>query len=114
MNFYIGDSFAEIKPSDESAEIDDDLFVYICRISEKMTYNLGALCDIDPYNDVKIQKSEVVNLIQVGRCILENSLLSNYKCRYEGRTEGEQRIRETIQIAEKAITEKKGLISVGD
>ena len=110
MNFYIGNSINELDINDLSVEFSDELLDFICKKSQQLLYDIGRLYDIDPYSDMEISSNDLSEIIKKCRYILDESLIENYK----EREEGNQMLHELIKIAEKAMIEKKGLISIGD
>ncbi len=110
MNFYIGNSIDEIEEQDTNIEFSDDLIDFIYKFRRKMLYDARKLYHINPYSDVEISKNDLPQIIEICEYILDASLLQNY----QDLEEGEQMLKNLIEISQKAITENSGLISIGD
>ena len=110
MNFYIGDSIDNIDLSDSNVEFSDDLINYIYKLRDKSSFDMSKLYEIDPYDDIEIPNKDVFEIIKICKHILDLSLLENYK-EYD---EGNQMLKELLEIAESAIKKNIGLISIGD
>ena len=110
MNFYIGNSIDNVELSDFNVEFNDELINFIYKLRDKSSSDMGKLYEIDPYDDIEIPNKDVFEIIKICRCILDLSLLKDY----EEYDEGNQMLKELLEIAECAIKKGKGLISIGD
>lgn len=109
MNFYIGNSIDEIEEQDTNIEFSDDLIDFIYKFRRKMLYDARKLYRINPYSDVEISKNDLPQIIEICEYILNASFQN-----YQDLEEGEQMLKNLIEISQKAITENSGLISIGD
>ncbi len=71
---------------------------------------MHQLCEINPYDDVEISKNDLKQIIQICKCILDNKLL----CDYDEPDEGNQMLKDLVELAQKALLKDLGLISIGD
>ena len=110
MNFYIGNSISDINASDENIEFSDELIEFIYKLNTKSPFDMNKLCEINPYADVEISKKDLSRIIDICNCILRESALEDY----EEPDEGTEMLLNLVQIAQKALKEEAGLVSVGD
>lgn len=110
MNFYIGNSINEINIKGKNVEFSDELMNYIYQLKEETTYSLQQLFGIDPYADIEIPKDDIPEIISICNYILAEALLENYA----ERDEGIEMVSNLERIAQKALSEQMGLISIGD
>ncbi|MGN0386185.1 MAG: hypothetical protein ACI4EX_09905 [Lachnospiraceae bacterium] len=71
---------------------------------------MRKLYEIDPYGDVEISKNDLPQIIKVCNYILETFLLQTY----EEPDEGNQMLKDLVEIAQKALSGDLGLVSIGD
>ncbi len=110
MNFYIGNSIDEINEQDVNVEFSDELIDFIYKLKEQVSFDMSKLYEIDPYDDVEISKNDLFQIVEICNYILDTSLLQNY-----GETdEGNQMLRDLIEITQKAMSRDLGLVSIGD
>ena len=83
-------------------------FVY--KLSKQDAFDMSKLYEIDPYADVEISKSDLSEIIEICNYILDTSLIQNY----EEPDEGNQMLKNLVQIAQEAQSRNLGLISIGD
>lgn len=110
MNFYIGNSRDDIKEQDYNVEFSDELIDFIYKLNEKVSFDMRQLCGINPYDDVEISKNDLKQIIQICRYILDNKLLYDY----DEPDEGNQMLKDLVELAQKALLKDLGLISIGD
>lgn len=110
MNFYIGNSIDEIKEQDYNVEFSDELIDYIYKLNEKVSFDMHQLCEINPYDDVEISKDALMLIIQTCEYLLDNKLLFDY----DEPDEGNQMLKDLVELAQKALLNDLGLISIGD
>jgi hypothetical protein len=110
MNFYLGNLNSNIKINDKNAEFSDELNEYIYNIRNKSSRDMSILYNIDPYSDVEIPINKVVEIISICKYLIESDLLSNYDDYDEAILE----LQELIKIAEEAIVNGVGIVSIGD
>ena len=110
MNFYIGNSIDEIKEQDYNVEFSDGLIDFIYKLNEKVSFDMHQLCEINPYDDVEISKDTLMHIIQICEYILDNKLLYDYG----EPDEGNQMLKDFVELAQKALLKDLGLISIGD
>lgn len=110
MTFYIASSIDKIEPSDFSAEISDELFEFICRQQRNVAFDMGKLTALDPYGDTEVPLSDLDEIIETCRYILEQDLLQSY----DDPDEGEQMLQDLISAAQTAKAQNLCLFSVGD
>ncbi len=110
MNFYIGNSIDEINKQEYNVEFNDELIGFIYKLSEKVPFDMHKLYEINPYDDVKISKADLEQIIQICKYILDNELLRGY----EEPDEGNHMLKALLELAQKALLRGMGLISVGD
>ena len=110
MNFYIGNSIDEIKEQDYNVEFSDGLIDFIYKLNEKVSFDMHQLCEINPYDDVEISKDTLMHIIQICEYILDNKLLYDY----DEPDEGNQMLKDFVELAQKALLKDLGLISIGD
>lgn len=110
MNIYIGNSLSEINTGDDNVEFSDELMDFIYKLRTKNVFDMNKLYEIDPYADVEISKMDLPRIIDICNYILRESLLEDYV----EQDEGTGMVLDLIQIAQKALKEDRGLVSVGD
>lgn len=110
MNFYIGNSINEIDEQDVNIEFSDELLDFVYKLSKQDSFDMSKLHEIDPYADVEISKSDLSEIIEICNYILDTSLIQNY----EEPDEGNQMLKNLVQIAQEAQSRNLGLISIGD
>lgn len=110
MNFYIGNSIEEIDEQELNVEFSDELINFIYKLRGQTSVDINKLYKIDPYDDVVVSKSDLVQIIEICNYILDTSLLRNY----EEFDEGNQMLHDLVKISQKAISRGLGLISIGD
>ena len=110
MNFYIGNSINEIDKQDVNVELSDELIDFIYRLSKSEPFNMSKLCEINPYCDIEISKNDLSQIIEVCNYILDTSLLQTY----EEPDEGNQMLKDLVEIAQEARSKGLGLVSIGD
>lgn len=110
MNFYIGNSIDEINEQDYNIEFSDELIDFIYKMNEKVAFDMHKLYEINPYDDVEISKNDLRQIIQICMYILDNKLLHDY----EEPDEGNQMLKDLVELAQKALSKDLGLISIGD
>lgn len=110
MNFYIGNSIDEINEQEYNVEFNEELIDFIYKLSVKVSFDMHKLYEINPYDDVKISKDDLWQIIQICKYILDNELLHGY----EEPDEGNQMLKDLLELAQKALLKDLGLISIGD
>lgn len=110
MNFYIGNSINEIDEQDVNVEFSDELLDFVYKLSKHSSFDMSKLYEINPYVDVEISKSDLSQIIEICNYILDTSLLQNY----EEPDEGNQMLKDLVEIAQKAQSRDLGLVSIGD
>ncbi len=110
MNFYIGNSIDDIDERDVNVEFSDELIDFIYKLSKQVSFDMSKLYEIAPYDDVVISKNDLSQMAEICNYILDASLLQNY----EELDEGNQMLRDLIEIIQKAMSRDLGLISIGD
>ena len=110
MNFYIGNSINEIDEQDVNVEFSDELLDFVYKLSKHGSFDMSKLYEINPYVDVEISKSDLSQIIEVCNYILDTSLLQDY----EEPDEGNQMLKDLVEIAQKAQSRDLGLVSIGD
>lgn len=110
MNFYIGDSIELINPKDDNVEICDELLEYIYKISSEISISMGALCELDPYDDAVISEEHIIEIID----ICDYLILSGYMNNYNDVDEAIEEIYKLKAMAEQALSMEKCMVSIGD
>lgn len=110
MNFYIGNSIEEINTQGINVEFSDELIDFIYQLSKKSSFDMRRLYEIDPYDDTVIPPNDLPEIIKICQYLLAESLLRGYAEPDEGR----KMLQGLAGIAEKAISNNSGLVSVGD
>lgn len=110
MNFYMGNSIDEIDIQDFNIEFSDGLICFIDKLSRRISFDMSKLLEIDPYKDVEVSSKDLPQIIEICNYILGASLLQSY----EELDEGNQMLQDLVEIAQKAMSEGVGLISIGD
>lgn len=110
MNFYIGNSINEVDEQDVNVEFSDELLDFVYKLSKHDSFDMSKLYEINPYADVEIPKNDLPKIIEVCSYILDTSLLRNY----EEPDEGNQMLKDLVEIAQKAQSRDLGLVSMGD
>jgi len=110
MNFYIGNSIDKIKEQDCSVEFSDELIDFIYKLNKEVSFDMHQLYEINPYDDVKISKNDLKQIIQICKYLLDNKLLRDY----DEPDEGNQMLKDLMELAQKALLKDLGLISIGD
>ena len=110
MNFYIGNSIDEINVCDASVEFSDELISFIYKLSKDTSFDMSKLYNIDPYDDVVIPLEDVENIIDVCDFVLKKVPQQDY----EEIDEGNQMLKNLLEIAQRAKTRNLGLVSIGD
>ncbi|MDD6795986.1 MAG: hypothetical protein PUE01_11360 [Clostridiaceae bacterium] len=108
MNFYIAKSINEINQGDNNVEIDVELLEYLYLLKKQIPFTM--LFSIDPYDDVVIEKETITDIIKICNYILAVGLLD----KYEEVDYAIETVTNLIGIGERAILERKTLLSVGD
>lgn len=110
MNIYIGNSINEVELQDVNVEFSDELMDFIYKLRKQVQSDISKLCEINPYDDVEVSKNDLPSIIEVCNYILDASLLQNY----EKSEEGNQTLRDLVEIAKEAMSKDMGLVSIGD
>ena len=110
MNFYICNSIDEIDEQDVNVEFSDELIDFIYKLSKQESFDMSKLYEIDPYVDVEVSKNNLSQIIEVCNYIIDTSLLQTY----EEPDEGNQMLKDLVEIAKKALSRDLGLVSIGD
>ena len=110
MNFYVGNSINEIDEQDVNVEFSDELIGFVYKLSKQVTFDMSKLYEINPYVDVEVSKNDLSQIIAVCNYILNTSLLQTY----EEPDEGNQMLKDLVEIAKKAQSRDLGLVSIGD
>ena len=110
MDFYIGNDVDAIIPENRNVELIDELYEYLIRISNRLSFDFSPLCNIDPYDDVSINTSEVEKIANLCEVIIGQKLLDNY----EEPEEGYRMINDLLSLSKDAISMKCGILSIGD
>lgn len=100
----------EINEQDVNVEFSDELIDFICKLSKQEPFDMSKLYEINPYVNVEISKNDLSQIIEVCKYILDTSLLQTY----EEPDEGNQMLRDLVEIAQKARSKDFGLVSIGD
>ena len=110
MNFYIGNSIDEIDEQDVNVEFSDELIDFIYKLSKQESFDMSKLYEFDPFVDVEVSKNNLSQIIEVCNYIIDTSLLQTY----EEPDEGNQMLKDLVEIAKKALSRDLGLVSIGD
>lgn len=110
MNFYIGNSIEDIDEQDLNVEFSDELIDFIYKLSKQVSFDMRKLYEIDPYEDVEVSKDDISEIVEICNYILDTLLIQNYK----EPDEGKQMLQDLVEIAQKALSNGSGLISIGD
>ena len=110
MNFYMGNSIDEIDEQDSNVEFSDELIDFIYELNSQVELDMHQLYDVNPYDDVELSINDLPQIIEICKYILNAELLQDYK----EPDEGNQMLQDLVEIAQKAISKKLGLVSVGD
>ncbi|WP_252216786.1 MULTISPECIES: hypothetical protein [unclassified Clostridium] len=108
MNFYIAKSIDGVNEGDNNVEIEDELLEYLYSLKKQVPFTM--LYSIDPYNDVVIEEETITDIIKMCKYILEMRLLD----KYEDVDDAREALNNLVEIGERAIQEKKKLLSIGD
>ena len=106
----IGNSIDEINEQDINVEFCDELIDFIYKISGQVSFDMGKLYQISPYDDVEIPKKDLFQMAEICRYILDTALLQNY----EEPDEGRRMLQNLLEIIQKAMSGDLGLVSIGD
>ena len=71
---------------------------------------MSKLYEINPYIDAEVSKNDLAQIIEICNYILNTSLLQTY----EEPDEGNQMLKDLVEIAQKAQSRNLGLVSIGD
>ncbi len=114
MNFYIGNSVKIIQQNYNAYNVrfDAELCEHIYQKSKNIPFSMQKLFDIDPYNDVVIPKNDLPEIIDICDYILSSDMIKDYE--YEEPEEGMEEVRSLKRIAEEALANDCGLVSIGD
>ena len=96
MNFYIGNSINSLDVTQDNVEFSDELLDFICKKGKQLSYDMGKMYEIDPYDDLEISSTDLPLLIESCSRFLHNSILQDYS----DPDEGIQTMEEFIQIAQ--------------
>lgn len=110
MNFYIGNSVNEININDYNVELDDDLMSFINDLTKKNNIELSVLNDVDPYDDVVINNSELTKFLNTIKNIFSSNLLKEYND-YDIL---KNTLTDLMELIKCAISLETNLISIGD
>lgn len=110
MNFYMGNSVDEIDGQDNNVEFSDELIDFIYKLRRRASVDMHKLYEINPYADVEISKNDLQEIIEICEYILETELLHAYEEPYQGNL----MLQDLVEIAQKAISNNLGLVSIGD
>ena len=110
MNFYVGNSIDEIDEQDINIEFSDEPINYIYLMRNSVSCNMSKLYQIYPYGDVEVPKNDLPQLAQICKYILDTEMLNNY----DEEKEGIQMVQDLLDIVQKALSNNKGLVSIGD
>lgn len=110
MNFYMGNSIDEIDDQDVNVEFSDELIDFIYKMSGQLSFDVRKLYQINPYDDVEVSKSDLLQIIEICKGILDTTLLQNY----EEPDEGRKMLQDLMEISSKAVSRDLGLVSIGD
>lgn len=91
-------------------EFSDELINFIFKMNKRELFDMSKLYEIDPYDDVEIPQNDLSRIIEISNYILDKSLLQAY----EEPEEGNQMIKDLLEIAGEAQSRDLGLISIGD
>ena len=110
MNFYIGNKINEYDEYGQTVEVSDDLLSLIYRLRDKSECDLSALYTINPYEDVFVDFEQVKKIKEICWCLLlevEGLYIPDKKYMIDSLTG-------LLCLSDKAILQKKGLVSIGD
>lgn len=110
MNFYIGNSIENLDLSSENIEFSDELIEFVYQNESKMDFDSSSLSQIDPYKDVLICNTKLVEILN----ICENLLKTNILDSYDDFDEANESIKGLSDLCQLAITKNLSLISIGD
>lgn len=110
MNFYIGNSLNEIKMDDYNIEFSDDLLQYIYTHRKRIPVDSNVLFEVDPYSDILIAHENVEEIRNICSLCITTRIIENY----DNYDEAIEMIYDLLQLANSALLNKKGLISMGD
>lgn len=71
---------------------------------------MSKLYEINLYVDVEVSKNDLSQIIEICNYIIDTSLLQTY----EEPDEGNQMLKDLVEIAKKAQSRDLGLVSIGD
>ncbi|RKM54139.1 hypothetical protein D6853_14470 [Butyrivibrio sp. X503] len=110
MNIYLGDDVRSVDPADRNVELNDELLVFLSKISRGAEPDLSPICNIDPYADVSLNVSEVKEIAKLCETVIRDRLLDDH----EEAEEGYCIISDLMELANEAIAMNCGLVSIGD
>ena len=109
MNFYIGNSFEDLKITDRNIEIGDDLLEFLYKNNYIVDSKKFVLNEIDPYDDTVIDNSKLQQWLAMCNSIVSSKILEQYEDLDEAGN-----IEELIILIKEALKNDLNLIIIGD
>ena len=109
MNFYIGNSFEDLKITDRNIEICDDLLEFLYKNNYIVDSKKFVLNEIDPYDDTVIDNSKLQQWLAMCNSIVSSKILEQYEDLDEAGN-----IEELIILIKEALKNDLNLILIGD
>lgn len=109
MNFYIGNSFEDLKITDRNIEICDDLLEFLYKNNYIVDSKKFVLNEIDPYDDTVIDNSKLQQWLAMCNSIVSSKILEQYEDLDEAGN-----IEELIILIKEALKNDLNLIIIGD
>lgn len=110
MNFYIGKSIKALDLNSYNVEFSDELLEYIYKNRHVLNFETNILDQIDPYDDILLEKEQINNLKEICNRILNSNILHEY----EDFDEGKDSLVDLEKLCDEAIKNDLILISIGD
>lgn len=103
MNFYIGMSIENLDYNDYNVRIDEDLYE---EYLYKMGFEFKVINEIDPYENTILLKSDITLLINDCDMVIDS----------ENKIDKEfiKEMKELKQLCQKALSDNKNIICIGD
>ena len=109
MNFYIGNSFEDLKITDRNIEICDDLLEFLYKNNYIVDSKKFVLNEIHPYDDTVIDNSKLQQWLAMCNSIVSSKILEQYEDLDEAGN-----IEELIILIKEALKNDLNLIIIGD
>ncbi|MCM1507483.1 MAG: hypothetical protein NC177_10175 [Ruminococcus flavefaciens] len=114
MNIYIGNSLEEITKQNYNIEFSDELLHYLYINRNKISIDMSALFEINPYSDSILKYQNIIKIQNICERLTNIETAEIFQSYEYGYDEAFDSVDGLRNMAKKALSENKCLIFIGD